>query len=62
MVIAVLSRSIGLAARLWMAAGFWPAAWLRIWLFPEPRGPVLTGLDDDLVAQAAEPARLTSIS
>jgi Arc/MetJ family transcription regulator len=35
---------------------------MLIWLIPETRGRVLTRLDDDLVAQAADPTRLSSIS
>jgi hypothetical protein len=35
---------------------------MLIWLIPETRGRVLTRLDEDLVAQAAEPSRVTSLS
>jgi MFS family permease len=62
MVIAVLSRSIGFGAALSIGAAFSAVGSMLIWLIPETRGRVLTRLDDDLVAQAAEPARLTSIS
>ena len=62
MAIAVLSRSIGFGAALSIGAAFSAVGSMLIWLIPETRGRVLTRLDEDLVAQTAEPARLTSIS
>jgi MFS family permease len=62
MAIAVLSRSIGFGAALSIGAAFSAVGSMLIWMIPETRGRVLTRLDDDLVAQAADPARLTSIS
>lgn len=59
MAIAVLSRSIGFGAALSIGAAFSAVGAMLIWLIPETRGRVLTTLDEDLVAQAAEPARVT---
>jgi MFS family permease len=62
MAIAMLSRSIGFGAALSIGAAFSAVGSMLIWMIPETRGRVLTRLDDDLVAQATDPARLTSIS
>ena len=62
MAIAMLSRSIGFGSALSIGAAFSAVGSMLIWLIPETRGRVLTRLDDDLVAQSADPARLTSIS
>jgi len=62
MAIAVLSRSIGFGAALSIGAAFSAVGSMLIWLIPETRGRVLTRLDEDLVAQAAEPSRVTSLS
>ncbi|MGH7913065.1 MAG: hypothetical protein ACREPW_00245, partial [Candidatus Binataceae bacterium] len=62
MAIAVMIRSIGFGAALSIGAAFSAVGAMLIWLIPETRGRVLTRLDEDLVAQAAEPAPLTSIS
>jgi hypothetical protein len=62
MAIAVLSRSIGFGAALSIGAAFSALGAMLIWLIPETRGRVLTRLDEDLVAQTAEPASLSSIS
>jgi len=62
MAIAVLSRSIGFGAALSIGAAFSALGATLIWLIPETRGRVLTSLDEDLVTQAAEPARVISIS
>jgi MFS family permease len=62
MAIAVLSRSIGFGAALSIGAAFSAVGSTLIWLIPETRGRVLTRLDEDLVAQAAEPSRITSLS
>lgn len=61
MAIAVLSRSIGFGAALAIGAAFSAAGAMLIWLIPETRGRVLTRLDEDLAAQSAEAAPLTSI-
>jgi MFS family permease len=62
MAIAVLSRSIGFGAALSIGAAFSAVGSMLIWLIPETRGRVLTRLDEELVAQAAEPSRVTSLS
>lgn len=61
MAIAVLSRSIGFGAALAIGAAFSAAGAMLIWLIPETRGRVLTQLDEELAAQTAEAAPLTSI-
>jgi MFS family permease len=48
MAIALLSRSIGFGAALAIGAAFSAAGAALIWLIPETRGRVITGLDDAL--------------
>jgi MFS family permease len=48
MAIALLSRSIGFGATLAIGAAFSAAGAILIWLIPETRGRVITGLDDAL--------------
>ena len=59
MAIAILSRSIGFGAALAIGAAFSAAGSMLIWLIPETRGRVLTGMDENLSIQTSE-ARLTS--
>jgi MFS family permease len=59
MVIAILSRSIGFGAALAIGAAFSAAGSMLIWLIPETRGRVLTGMDENLSVETSG-ARVTS--
>jgi MFS family permease len=58
MAIAILSRSIGFGAALAIGAAFSAAGSMLIWLIPETRGRVLTGMDEELSMKTSR-ARLT---
>jgi len=52
MAIALLSRSIGFGAALAIGAAFSAVGAILIWLIPETRGRVITGLDEALASAA----------